>query len=377
MSHFSELSELNICSIECSTNIRGIVHDGCAILWDIFGGRTELRVQLPQAVSAATWLTGQDGTSLGFVAGCKNGKFYIYGRKGNGWDEFYQVPGSEQGIIEELAWDPTHRRLAVASAGQVKVFRVDLSNNATLEEWTPSRPATPRFVSFVNKGKDLLVGYLQTQELCYYRLAPMTLQWSNILPTRIGHAVLAGDDRHLIIYNLATGVDLYELPVLPGSSPSQSFPFGASLHTISLVASAKQGEIIVCGGPGGRMNVFNQTTGQRIATLPVGPSSEFIQVVAVQKARTIGSRTVLAAGCKSDKQITVKVWECSEKTAVGVTVRVKGGKWTRFFLLFGLFFLVPFLAFILFLVLVTGVTLYRVVRQTEAERLLELIVSGL
>ena len=83
------------------------------------------------------------------------------------------------------------------------------------------------------------------------------------------------------MYNPSTGVDIYEMPGLPDSLPVQTFPFLRSLRKLSLVASAKDGEITVHGEPDGRMNVFSQRTGLRIAALQVDSPLSFKQTISV------------------------------------------------------------------------------------------------
>ncbi|KAJ2912508.1 hypothetical protein MD484_g7907, partial [Candolleomyces efflorescens] len=116
----------------------------------------------------------------------------------------------------------------------------------------------------------------------------------------------SGDSNYIIVYNPSTGVDIYEMPGLPDSLPVQTFPFLRSLRKLSLVASAKDGEITVHGEPDGRMNVFSQRTGLRIAALQVDSPFSFKQTIS---ARVIEDRTILAAGCMINGQVTVKLWE--------------------------------------------------------------------
>lgn len=96
-----------------------------------------------------------------------------------------------------------------------------------------------------------------------------------------GHATLALNGEFLLVYNLSTGIDLYGTPILPGDDPLQSFPFSTALRRISAVAVTRNDEVFVSGGPDGQMNVFDQRSGLRVACLPVGPASTFIQAVSV------------------------------------------------------------------------------------------------
>ncbi|KAJ2911732.1 hypothetical protein MD484_g8682, partial [Candolleomyces efflorescens] len=387
--HHPRSTELNVLSLNDAGIMLAGMHDGSTLLWDSSEERTLLSIQFPRAVTAGIWLTRSDGTVSGFAVGCSNGKFYLYGQKGNGWDRHFEYPGSEEGAIECFAWHPDTRHLAIGAASGAKVFKVDERTHARLLDFASPRPATVRFVAFASQGKELLIGYLETHELCSYRLAPLTLQWSAFLPTRIGHAVIAGDDKYLIVYNLSTGIDLYEMPVVPGAGPSQSFPMGSNLHKLSLVGSAREGEIIVCGGPDGRMAVVNQSTGRRVASLPVGSTSTFLQVVA---ARTIEDRTILAAGCKVDGQITIKVWECARKEKVSSALIFAAG-WLnclqaqpvagenqsivrQIFSFIVRSFVALFVFFLIFAGCAAGTALYHVLLQTGAERLLEAVFAN-
>lgn len=110
-----------------------------------------------------------------------------------------------------------------------------------------------------------------------------------VYSTCSGHAVSTRDGNYLAVYNLSTGIDLYQMPLLSGTTPVRTFPLSTvsgPLRAISLVSAAKGGEIIVGGGPDGRLNVFDRRTGLCVASLPAAPPTAFVQVVTVGVRRT-------------------------------------------------------------------------------------------
>ncbi|RDB16539.1 hypothetical protein Hypma_002701 [Hypsizygus marmoreus] len=124
------------------------------------------------------------------------------------------------GAVEGLAFDPYHRRLASVGAGCLNVYDMDINGQLTLLQSTPKRPFIPRNVAFFDRGKNVVVCFLESHET--------------------GNASLSIDERTLIVSNLKDGIDTYSLsssPALEVLPPPDLMQCSALLMTVHPVSS--------------------------------------------------------------------------------------------------------------------------------------------
>ncbi|KAH6911760.1 WD40-repeat-containing domain protein [Coprinopsis sp. MPI-PUGE-AT-0042] len=280
---------------------------GAMCLWDSFKETVELEVKFLAGVSALCWLGESSQPEDAFAVGCADGMVYIYCLKnGRTWDRVCEMDISRTAPVEGIAWDSTHRYIAVA-AGHIHVHHISTQYRSRPITSTHPCTSTPRYVSFLNNGDELVVCYLESREVCCYDMNPFTLRWSCFLPTRIGHAALIDKGNYLAVYNLSSGVDLYDFPILSNAIPVRTLPIASSLDRISLIAvPGDAADIVICGGPAGMLNVFDLGSGLRIARLNVGTGLDFVSLTA---AATIGHRGVISGACLSGRQVSIKLWD--------------------------------------------------------------------
>ncbi|KAF6746055.1 hypothetical protein DFP72DRAFT_855699 [Ephemerocybe angulata] len=173
--------------------------DGKIIIWDV-RGEIQLFSTFTQgfgSISSATWIQGEktppDQDHLMFAVGTSGGRVYIFA-----WDpsvsQFRITDWKDHNnLIDDLAYDLVHKRLATASAGEVRLRRG--LQSAAFSSWTKGRRS-----SFV---PERIMGS--------YQINPWRLKWEKAIPSRIGYACIVSDN-HLAVTNLVSGVDVYNLP---------------------------------------------------------------------------------------------------------------------------------------------------------------------
>ncbi|KAH6885513.1 WD40-repeat-containing domain protein [Coprinopsis sp. MPI-PUGE-AT-0042] len=281
--HIAEASHPTALQIGRSGFMLVGLSSGALFLWDTRQQKIKLELKFSAGVSALAWLDRPPWSERTFAVGCADGMVYIYHLTGGqSWDRVCEMDVSRTAPVEGIAWDIDHRYIAIA-AGQVHVYQVTTEYQSRLIASTHPCTSTPRYISFLDGGETLLVCYLESHEVCCYDVHPFTLRWSCVLPTRIGHATLINKGDYLAVYNLASGVDLYEFPILTNTIPARTLPIASSLDRISLVSvPGEAADIVACGGPAGILNVFDLRSGLRIARLNVGTGLDFVSLTAVR-----------------------------------------------------------------------------------------------
>ncbi|KAG1726982.1 uncharacterized protein EDB91DRAFT_1254097 [Suillus paluster] len=184
------------------------------------------------------------------------------------------------GVVESLAWDPVHRRLASAAGGLLHLWNLTPDKTLTTIASQPEKQSyIACTVHFYDNGASLLVSYLESGEI------------SKVVQegARNGNAVLKGS--FLLMSNLKDGVDKYTIPTL---QHVQSYNH-VILHNVPLqISVAQQAGLIFVGGDDGFARVFDYSTGTYRGQLAHGNWGDQIIPIICMKGG-LGALLLLAA----------------------------------------------------------------------------------
>ncbi|KAJ3560240.1 hypothetical protein NP233_g10969 [Leucocoprinus birnbaumii] len=159
---------------------------------------------------------------------------------------------------------------------------------------------------------------LMVPDSLIYDIEPWRVRGHYILPTKIGYAAVGCAKRTLLVSNLATGIDVYDLPP---SNPIQMFCHVVRKNVPIIVASALDDSIAFAGSDDGNVRVFDQQTGVLATILHHGPIGTIVQIV---DALSFDAKNCIIASATSDERETrfdIKIW--STKVVVAKQARHK------------------------------------------------------
>ncbi|RDB22826.1 hypothetical protein Hypma_010168 [Hypsizygus marmoreus] len=282
--------------------------DASLIVWSLENGQQTQKITVPfhGPIGAVVWTPVQDDAPAGaFAFGCAAGSIYTYiqSHAGSANFDFASLNTANVGAVESLAFDPYHRRLASIGAGCLNIYDMDINGQLKLLKSTPKRPFIPRSVAFFDRGKNVLVCFLESHEITAYEIDPWSMKWSHQLPTRIGNASLSIDERTLTVSNLKDGIDTYSLPP---RQPLRSFRHPISSNVPLSVCSTQDGALMLAGSDDGSPRLFDLRLGSLTQTLPHSHVGGLVQAVT---AYSHNGYYLLATGASDIRSITdIKVW---------------------------------------------------------------------
>ncbi|KAH7917192.1 WD40 repeat-like protein [Leucogyrophana mollusca] len=244
--------------------------DARAAVWNIQTGTLlqQINCSFNGPVSAVIWLTATMSFTLdAFVLGCADGSLHVYERTSeNSLFAFVCVTMAHRGAVESLDWDPRHERIASAGDGSPQVW--SLQGQRTLMALIASPPKQPyiaRTVKFVDDGASLIVCYLESHQIECYTVEPWSLKWAKPILTRIGYAIVDGE--HLVVSNLANGIDRYRIPTM---ERTQNIPHAIVTNRPLQLSVVRQAAWLVSGGDDGSARIYDTYSGRFLEHLKHG-----------------------------------------------------------------------------------------------------------
>ncbi|KAJ3575949.1 hypothetical protein NP233_g769 [Leucocoprinus birnbaumii] len=327
--------------------------DAAVVVWDLKSANAYqvIKVPLHGPVSAITWIHHRTSEALAaFVFGSADGTLFLCEQSVTYPHEFHisKTQHSFDGPIEDVAFDADHRRLVSVSIQGVKVFEFD-EKGEVFHHPEPGRTQStlgffveiaseasedgflPRGVVFIEEGRKLIIGYMETHELRTYNVNPWSFERSTRLaaqmleaahfesiydadPVSRGHMTIAPDGRALAVASIEKGLELFTLPLekAPVQTAAMSFARRVTHRGIPFLISVDE-QVIVGGTDNGVIEVFNRTHNSPPHTLEhwkqgtrsiLGrfrsklhdPAQRLVQTTAVQKK---GRTYLVAAGTGS------------------------------------------------------------------------------
>ncbi|KAG1853454.1 WD40-repeat-containing domain protein [Suillus subalutaceus] len=130
-------------------------NDGRVVVWSLASGEMIQEIYSPAAgyISAITWADVDDRGETMFAFGASDGNIQI-------------TTIGHSGVIESLAWDPNHCRLASAGDGHPQVWNLTPDKTFMPMVSQPEKQAyVARTIHFYDKGASLLVSYLESGDV--------------------------------------------------------------------------------------------------------------------------------------------------------------------------------------------------------------------
>ncbi|KAJ3575931.1 hypothetical protein NP233_g760 [Leucocoprinus birnbaumii] len=211
--------------------------------------------------------------------------------------------------VEDLAFDSNRGHLVSVGDSRLLLWSFGPQGALTQINGTQPRESLARSVCFLDFGASVLVAFLQSHEVIVYDVDSWTMKGYYKLTTRIGHATLGCSQRTLLVSNLSTGVDVYDLPP---SKPIRMLRHVVRKNVPLLVASALGDSIAFAGSDDGIVRVFDQRTGSLIATLHHGSIGTLVQVV--HAVSLDESNCVVASATSDEKEFNfeIKIWSTKD-----------------------------------------------------------------
>ncbi|KAG2049755.1 WD40 repeat-like protein [Suillus hirtellus] len=284
-------------------------NDGRVVVWNLTSGEMIQEINVPTVgyISTISWTDIDDRGETMFAFGASDGNIQLYERLNDALFEFRSSTIGHSGVIESLAWDPHHHRLASAGDGSAQVWNLTADNTFTPVVSQPEKqPYIARTVHFYDKGASLLVSYLESGDVFCYSIEPWDLKWKKKVQSRIGNTAL--DRNFLLVSNLKDGVDKYAVPTF---QCVQSYTH-VILDNIPLqISVASQSGLIVVGGDdemnpyNGFARIFDYISGVYRGQLAHGNRGDQITPITSHEGR---SGCVVVTGSCLSGHSSVKVW---------------------------------------------------------------------
>ncbi|KAF5348274.1 hypothetical protein D9756_010448 [Leucocoprinus leucothites] len=239
------------------------------------------------------------------IFGCADGSIHVYRRENERDYAFVTKILAHTSAVQDLAFNPTHNRLASVGDSRLIVWSLSLHGTLTQIVATSPRDSVARSVCFLESGVSVLVSFLQSHEVLIYDLDPWKMRGYYVLPTRIGYAAIGCMGRTLLVSNLTTGIDVYDLPP---TKPIRMFRHVIRKNVPLLMTSALGDAVAIAGSDDGTIRVFDQRTGSLMTTLHHAAIGTLVQVV---DAVLVKETECMLASATSDERAAgfeIKIW---------------------------------------------------------------------
>ncbi|KAI0321631.1 hypothetical protein OF83DRAFT_1080803 [Amylostereum chailletii] len=197
--------------------------------------------------------------------------------------------------VEAMALSDSHELLAVVGGGRLAILRINWDGTPSLAPAIrhpgiaeAALPSLACSVFFFNDDRSIMVGYLDSKQIG-------SMSWSS-------------ETRHLLIWNLDNGVDLYQLHEDGQLRYLRKLRVKVKRNFVKLVALVQHGRLAVSGTDKGEVNLWDTDSGVLVQTLIHGSGTEIIQIV-VGHTRQFGSYQL--AGVSMSDRPEVKIWVAS------------------------------------------------------------------
>ncbi|KAF5347120.1 hypothetical protein D9756_010945 [Leucocoprinus leucothites] len=198
------------------------------------------------------------------IFGCVDSSIHVYQWENKRDYAFVMKILAYTSAVQDLAFIPTHNRLMSVGDSQLIVWSLSLHGMLTQIIATSPWDSVACSVCFLKSSVSMLVSFLQSHEVLIYDLDPWKIRGYYVLPTRIGYTAIGCMGWMLLISNLTTGIDVYDLPP---TKPIWMFYHVIHKNMPLLVTLALGDMVAIAGSDDGTIHVFDQRTGSLMTTL--------------------------------------------------------------------------------------------------------------
>ncbi|KDR65628.1 hypothetical protein GALMADRAFT_148540 [Galerina marginata CBS 339.88] len=170
----------------------------------------------------------------------------------------------------------------------------------------------PRFVTFIENGSHVLVGFFEHILIQKFSIEPWALAEQHTLgqhlgaidQRQLGNAILISDDR-LLVSNLKDGFDIYETTKFNSmGSGRYEVEFGCS-QGISML---RNGSYIVAVSAHGRLNIYRARDNEVSLAGKLRLSGSGVNVHAIHANSFNGRDIIAAASCGNGNESSITIW---------------------------------------------------------------------
>ncbi|KAI0067493.1 hypothetical protein BV25DRAFT_1795450, partial [Artomyces pyxidatus] len=185
------------------------------------------------------------------------------------------------------------------------------------------KPATARSVHFIDAGRTLIVGYLDSKEIVAWTISPWTKLWCHKLNTRMqvhhpslidsyilipilasGSTAWSSGTRTLIASNLLNGIEIFHIN--DRLTWVRKLEFKIRANYIKQVAFGQQGSLVVSGSDSGEVVLWKVDSGAVFQTLRHG--SGHLTSLKCHSPQNGSHRIASGSSDIENSFYTVKVW---------------------------------------------------------------------
>lgn len=199
--------------------------------------------------------------------------------------EFTSVFSLFECPVENSALDDGHRLFAACGGGCVATIAIDLDSPCPFHEisfypprGSPRHPGLPQTVHFLDDGKSIMTGFLDSKDLYSWTISPWRENWHAKLSTRIGNTAWSPATRLLLVWNLVDGVDVYHIVECPVFV--RKLRVTIDRMYICQVDFGCQGVLAASGTDKGKVRIWNMNSVEQATALTHGHGALLIQTVA-------------------------------------------------------------------------------------------------
>ncbi|KAI6139554.1 WD40-repeat-containing domain protein, partial [Pisolithus tinctorius] len=195
-------------------------NDSCVIIWNMRTGKQVQSISARQGpITVIRWYCDtMDYNSCFLISGGMDGTLRLWKKpdKGNIFFKAGMFTLSEACVEDIVVHDSTCRVAAVAR-GHIVVLSLDVRCDIDPFQpmaWEPLAglplcKSVPRRVHFFKDRKAVFIAFLDSKDIIVWGLPVWNELWQSKLLTRIGHTAWSSETRHLLVWNLHDGIDVY------------------------------------------------------------------------------------------------------------------------------------------------------------------------
>ncbi|OSC96182.1 WD40 repeat-like protein [Trametes coccinea BRFM310] len=255
--------------------------DYALIIWNVVHGRLLYRLVYKSAVDVVMWHPVHPDT---LIVGCANGTLQQIHDFSLTQSEEHDIHLGARNTIHCLDYDVKFGQLAIGMGEEVHLTRERSPHHYSGDLVIPS-PAEPRnfanvaeqrlraiTLQFHRDGTALIVSYLAHGIICWDTTTRDQLWHISMPPAKpnIGGSAISPDHRHITVYNLVNGLDVYALGPQRKPKAKMTYKFDTapqSKHRLP-VTYVHRGHGIVCGTTTGKVCVWEAASGELMQHLP-------------------------------------------------------------------------------------------------------------
>ncbi|KAG1794228.1 WD40-repeat-containing domain protein, partial [Suillus plorans] len=247
--------------------------DGHIMLWSMAESSEILRIRPKQGpITALKWVVGSLTSAENFLlSGGADGTMQLRKLSGDKVNVLLSTQTVFPGAVMSIEVEDAQGIIAATGPGRVVLFRLSVGKLEPLQCLLADppfsqdpRPALVVSTHFFQKGKSILVSYLDSREIVAWSISPWKELWRQKFGNRIGSSAYSDSLGSLLVWNLVDGINVYRLTDNPTCHLLlvQTLRIKIRRNRICDVQFDSTGEFAISGSDNGELHLWNIDSGQ-------------------------------------------------------------------------------------------------------------------